>query len=122
MIVNGKTYTDQHFSRVVKFTEAFLTSHNQHVLLIANRARYNTFGALGRNMTRCESAGGLVPPSDAALVARAQSIRELIDVRDGLSDLEGFSHDEVKAVLRGLCCDKPCHFMYSYDNAIRLSV
>ena len=102
LIVKGRTFKQQHITRVSKFIQSFLVSGNSHVLLIGERARRTATGALGRNWVRCAAAA--VPAPCADLLARAQGIRELLDVRDGITFLPGFTKDDTVLVITDLCC------------------
>ena len=106
-IVKSKNFSDQHLNRVRKFLHSFSTSKNLNVQLIGKRARENTIGALGRNRARCEvmavrSISSQLP--DVTLLATAQSIRNLVDVRDNLVALPGFNREDISSMLESLCC------------------
>ena len=94
LLVLGKSFTGQHKSRISKFIQSFLGSSNTSVVLIGETARHRCSGALGRNYTRCRENDG-IETSDTDLLARSHSIRDLLDVRDGVMDLPGFDIDEV---------------------------
>ena len=70
---------------------------------IGRRAQLNSVGALGRNYTRC-ALYKTSPDFDTALSARAQGIIELLNVRDGLSTMVGFSKDEISQTIEYMCC------------------
>ena len=93
---------DQHRSRVSNFLDSFMRSRNAHVSYIGSRARYYSHGPLGRNFTRCQVDVDIVEPvTDVA--ARSQAIRELLNVRDGISVLPGLTHDDVRDVIESMC-------------------
>ena len=118
LLVQGRSFADQHASRievrVLKFILSFINSKNHHIAFIGKRALQFTTGALGRNRARCElTYGSLVPQADAVrtsnaqspeLWATAQSIRELIDARDNIVSLHGFTYDDMCHMITSLCC------------------
>ena len=46
---------------------------------------------------------GTDPPC-VDLLARAQGICDLLDVRDGVTEMPGFNHDEIMEAIEVLCC------------------
>ena len=104
LLVKGKPFMTQHFSRVSKFVQSFVRSNNTSVVFIGALARYSSSGALGRNYTRCQNSACLEIP-DTDLVARSHCIRELLDVRDGVIDIPGLDIDEVFTTINGICCN-----------------
>ena len=104
-IVKRATFKQQHAARVQKFVRSFLSSSNEHVALIGERARHCTAGALGRNWARCAAAAVPPVPPDVDVLARAQGIRELLDVRDGISSMPGYTSDDVTMSITTLCCN-----------------
>ena len=103
LLVSGKSLASQHRSRLNKFLVSFLSSSNDHVLFIGERAKCHSYSALGRNFTRCEEGVALASPS-ADLTARCQAIREMLEIRDGLSFLDGVTIEEINYMLEILCC------------------
>ena len=103
LLVSGKSFASQHRSRVNKFLVSFLSSSNDHVLFIGERANRHSYSALGRNFTRCEEGVALASPS-ADLTARCQAIREMLEIRDGLSFLDGVTFEEIDYLIELLCC------------------
>ena len=101
-LVVGKSFVDQHKSRVSNFLDSFIHSRNTHVSYIGARARWYSHGPLGRNFTRCQADVSVAEPV-ADLLVRSQAIRELIDVRDGISELPGLTHEEIQSVIESLC-------------------
>ena len=70
---------------------------------IGQRAQYTSAGALGRNYTRCVLPS-TVDECDTELLARAHSIIELLNVRDGLSTMPGFSMDDIIQAIEYMGC------------------
>ena len=103
LLISGKSFADQHRSRVSNFLASFCSSGNDHVLFIGERARHYSYSALGRNFTRCKEEVVLASPS-ADLTTRCQAITELLDIKDGLSILNGVSLQEVDYMIETLCC------------------
>ena len=104
LLVKGKPFMTQHFSRVSKFVQSFVHSNNTSVVFIGALARYSSSGALGRNYTRCQNSACLEIP-DTDLLARSHCIRELLDVRDGVIDIPGLDIDEVLTTINEICCN-----------------
>ena len=103
LLISGKSFADQHRSRVSNFLASFCSSGNDHVLFIGERARHYSYSALGRNFTRCKEEVVLASPS-ADLTTRCQAITELLDIKDGLSILNGVTLQEVDYMIETLCC------------------
>ena len=104
LLVNGKSFAVQHRSRVTKFLVSFTGSVNSHVSYIGERAKLYSHGPLGRNFTRCQR-NERIDAITADLQARAQTIRELIDIRSGIFVLPGASYDEIESAIDFLCCN-----------------
>ena len=101
-LISGRNFTEQHKKRVSKFLDAFRTSSNSHVLYIGARADLYAHGHIGRNRTRClEDVGVETPTTD--LLARSMAITELLDIRDGIKALPGYTHDDVVSTIEYLC-------------------
>ena len=66
------------------------------------RARFCTYGSLGRNYVRLMDEVAKTDPC-AELLAKSQMIKDLIDVRDGISVVHGLSYDEVTDMVDYLC-------------------
>ena len=88
-----------------------------HVLFIGERALRNTIGALSRNRARIEISSNvsksnsdqITSPAEGVseltdLLDNARQIRELIDARDGITELSGFTYDEISSIIQDLCC------------------
>ena len=103
LLVNGRSFSVQHRSRVSRFLVSFSESSNVHVAFIGARAKYYSHGALGRNHTRCEDDVAIAGP-DTDLLARCHVIRELLGVRDGLLTLAGARPDDIEFTIDYLCC------------------
>ena len=103
-LVDGKPFAVQHRSRVTNFLASFTDSANSRVRYIGERAKIYSHGALGRNFTRC---GGHVELENSStdLRARASAIRELLDIRDGISSLLGLTHIEVIDMIDTIGCN-----------------
>ena len=104
LLTRGKSFENQHRSRIEKFVATFLKSDNFHVKYIGERARRHTAGALGRNYSRC-----LIPQDFQSVaadrLARAQAVRELIDARDGICDNTVYAHDDIVMCIEDLCSE-----------------
>ena len=88
--------------RMIKFLDSFRDSNNSHVAYIGERAIRYAHGPLGRNHTRC-MGGVRVDPPETELLARSQAIKELMEVRDGLNHLPGYTRDELVSLIEFLC-------------------
>ena len=104
LLVKGKPFMTQHFSRVSKFVQYFVRSNNTSVVFIGALARNSSSGALGRNYTRCQNSACLEIP-DTDLLARSHCIRELLDMGDGVIDIPGLDIDEVLTTINEICCN-----------------
>ena len=93
-LVLGRSFTDQHKSRVSNFLDSFRDSSNTHVAYIGARACHFSHGALGRNTVRCRAHVSVAEPA-VDLLARSRAICELVDVRDGVRELPGFTKEEM---------------------------
>ena len=101
-ITQSNSFAIQHLHRLKKFCETFLSSNNDHVLLIGRRAASNTNGALGRNMVRISSFSDMIENDE--ILAIAESIRDLIEVRDNSFEIDGFNNNDVTSMIEFLCC------------------
>ena len=102
LVINSKSFSGQHRSRVGKFLDSFQTSKNKHVNFLGMRACVCTYGSLGRNYVRLLNNEAQSNPC-AELLAKSQMIKELVDVRDKLSCVDGMSFDEVSDMIDYLC-------------------
>ena len=102
-VTGSKPFKEQHTSRVFKFISSFLSSNNEHVLLIGERARFCAVGALGRNWARRAMAVTAATPCADSL-ASTQAIRELLDICDGVTSMPDFSNDEITLLIDYMCC------------------
>ena len=88
-----------------------------HVRFVGERALGNIIGALGRNRARIEISSNVSksnyaqitsPAEDVSeimdLLGNARQIRELIDARDGITELIGFTYGEISLMIQDLCC------------------
>ena len=103
-LIHGKPFAVQHRSRISNFLVSFTASDNSRVFYIGERAKSYSHGALGRNYTRCRGREDAESFS-TDLVARAFAIRELMDVRDGISVLPGMSPDDIESMIDSICCN-----------------
>ena len=103
LLVQGKPFVVQHRSRISNFLVSFTESDNSRVFYIGERAKTYSHGALGRNYTRCRGHVE-IDPASTDLVARASAIRELMDVRDGMSVLPGMSPDDIDTMISFISC------------------
>ena len=102
LVLNSKPFSEQHRSRVQKFLGSFQKSENKHVKFLGMRARICTYGSLGRNYVRLLDQMSKTE-SCAGLLATSQMIKELIDVRDRLTVIQGISNDETSEMIDYLC-------------------
>ena len=88
---------------VLKCLRCMSKSTNHHVHYIGVRVRVCTDNTLGSNWVKCATSASL-GSLDVNLEANAKGTMDLVDVRDGVSELAGFAHDDVAMVLHKLCC------------------
>ena len=106
LLVKSKSFHEQHFSRLNKFIATFMNSCNAHVSLIAKRACFKTTGALGRNMLGCAAWRKQKEQYEYINdISIAESIRDLLHIREHSSFLDGFNVIDVDAMIMSLCCD-----------------
>ena len=101
-LIFGQNFSAQHKKRISKFLDTFRTSNNSHVFYIGARSDLYAHGHIGRNRTRCLKDVGVETPM-ADLLARSALIRDLLDVRDGIKVLHGYTHDDVESTIEYLC-------------------
>ena len=102
LLVRMKTFSEQHRARVSKFVNAFQNSDNKQVRFLGLRARFYTFGALGRNYVRLQKKlPEQVLPTD--LLAKSQMINELVDVRDNMKNINVLQRKDVVSMIDYLC-------------------
>ena len=122
-ITKCRSFETQHLGRVSKFLCGIIQSKNTHISLIGQKAMRSCNGAMGRNWVRCLLAGTVVKQGndfdvcssdssntvgadqDAISVITAANIRELLDVRDGISEMPDFSNHDVCSMLHDMCCN-----------------
>ena len=80
-----------------------MTSVNPHIRYIGQRAMYYTHGPLGRNYTRCNAMQPAENNAEPELLATAQSIRELLEVRDRIKCIPNMSLLDVSVMIVNLC-------------------
>ena len=103
LIVQSRSFAEQHKSRVCKFIETFMTSENSRVAFIGERAKVCAFGTLGRNLYKCTTKDD--DNSDMDLLAKSSAIRDLIEVLGGTKSVEGMSVSDVGVIIEDLCCN-----------------
>ena len=88
-----------------------------YVLFIGERALRNIIGALGHKRTRIKISSNVSKSNSdqitspikgvselTDLLDNARQIRELIDARDGITELSGFTYGEISSIIQDLCC------------------
>ena len=103
LIVKSRTFEDQHFKRVSKFVNSIVESENEHLAFIGERAKSYSHGSLGRNYRRCMDKT-VNDRQNPELLSIAQSICELLEVRDGQRVIPGLSRLDVHEMIEYLCC------------------
>ena len=103
LLISGNSFATQHRSRVSNFLVSFCSSSNDHVLFIGERAKYYSYGALGRNFTRCEEGVAIAGPS-LDLAARCQAIIEMIEARDGILFVNELAIEDIDSMIELMCC------------------
>ena len=115
LILNTPSFKDQHARCVQKFICVFLTAQNDNVLLIGSRTRDFVTGALGRNRARIERRQQITLPHEIYVchpateeppdqLADAEQVRELLDARDGVVELNGISLEDICFMIEHICC------------------
>ena len=107
LIVNGKSFKNQHCSRLHKYVNGFFSSENIYVSFIGAKAKTRVTGSLGRNWARLAVMDGPVPfdPPDEHTLAHAGMIKELLDMRDGINECLHLSRTEIDDLIYHLCCE-----------------
>ena len=77
--------------------------HPFSVLTVSMYYSFCAVGALGRNLARRAMAVIAAPPSADSL-ASTRVIRELLDIRDGVTSMPDFSNDEITFLIDYMCC------------------
>ena len=67
-------------------------------------ARYNSYGVLGRNLTRVAFNDNSRITSSVDTITCAKAIQELLDVRDKIKELPELNHNDVEQMIEDLCC------------------
>ena len=88
-----------------------------HVVFIGERTLGNSDGALGRNRVRIEISSNVSktnyaqitsPTEDVNeftdLLGNAGQIREHIDSRDGITEINGYIHRGISLIIQDPCC------------------
>ena len=111
LILNTSSFMDQHARRVHKFVCAFLTAQNDNILLIGFRTRDFVTGALGRNRARIESRKHITLPHETCVCLPAtdehpdaERVREPLDARDGVDELNGISFGDICFMIEHIRC------------------
>ena len=107
LVVNSKSFVDQHLSRVKKFANSFITSQNEKIRFIGEMAMLYSYGPLGRNFVKIETLNNDTCNlnADVKLTCTAKAISDLLDVRDGSRFLPGLDRNDVEFFIEDLCCD-----------------
>ena len=84
----------------------FLSSPNQQVSFVGQKALTGFTGSQGRNWVRTYKANGSVPSdtNEEDLMCDAMVIKEMIQVREGMPNSH-LTKDEVHDIIYSLCCD-----------------
>ena len=102
-LISGKSFATQHRFRVTNFLASFCSSSNGHIVFIGERARHYSYSALGRNFTRCED-GVVISGPCVYLTTRCQAIIEMLQIKDGISVLDGATIADIDSMIELLCC------------------
>ena len=105
LVINSRSFADQHVSRVKKFVNSFMISQNDKIRFIGQMAMLYSCGPLGRNVTRIGNLDNVILNVDGDLYCNAKAISDLIDVRDGLKYLPELDRDDVELLIEDLCCN-----------------
>ena len=106
LIINGRSFSDQHVSRVKKFVNSFIMSVNSKIRFIGEMAMSYSYGPLGRNCTKIYFNGSIAECNDDMnLICCAKAIYDLLEVRDGIKLLPGLDKNDVELLIEDLCCD-----------------
>ena len=91
---------------MAKFVNSFLVSENAYVSFIGELARYNSYGVLGRNLTRVVFNDSSPVASDTSIytITCAKAIQELLDVRDRIKETPKLNYNDVDVMIEDLCC------------------
>ena len=114
-ILNLSSFKEQNARRVEKFVATVTSSEDMPALFVGertqeynwriqNRARIKiSFSVSKSNNFRANSpTEGVSELPD--LLGNACKIRELIDARDVITELGGFTYDELSSIIHDLCC------------------
>jgi hypothetical protein len=104
-VVQSASFRVQHSRRVKKFIESFINSSNVHVSFIGSLAKMYCRGALGRNFIRLFNNENLDEMVDVNTMSRAKLIRDCLDVRDGISVMEGFGLEDMNFMIHFVCTE-----------------
>ena len=106
LIINGRSFSDQHVSRVKKFVNSFIMSVNSKIRFIGEMAMSYSYGPLCRNCTKIYFNGSSAECNDDMnLICCAKAIYDLLEVRDGIKLLPGLDKNDVELLIEDLCCD-----------------
>ena len=107
LLIKADTFLVQFRKRIAKFVNSFLVSENSYVSFIGELAKYNSYGVLGRNLTRVVFNNNNIPvASDISieLLTCAKAIQELLDVRDRIKEIPELNYTEIDIMIENLCC------------------
>ena len=102
--INADTFLAQFRKRIAKFVNSFLVSKNVYISFIGELARYNSYGVLGRNLTRVVFNDNSPITSSVETITCAKAIQELLDVRDKIKELRELNQNDVEQMIEDLCC------------------
>ena len=84
-----------------------LVAENDYVSYVGELARYNSYGVLGRNLTRVVfNDNSPIAPLDTSIdtITCAKAIQELLDVRDRIKEIPEINYNDVDVMIEDLCC------------------
>ena len=103
-LAGNKPFCQQHHSRVKRFIQTLHDCKNDSVNYIAMRAEVSTVGPLGKNIALLKICPSVDQGDPAVGVsARIALIRELIQLRDGLDQLDVLDRGELQEILKYAC-------------------
>ena len=106
LLIKADTFLVQFRKRIAKFVNSFLVSENSYVSFIGELAKYNSYGVLGRNLTRVVFNNNIPVASDISIetLTCAKAIQELLDVRDRIKEMPELNYTEIDIMIENLCC------------------
>ena len=106
LLIKADTFLVQFRRRIAKFVNSFLVAENDYVSYVGELARYNSYGVLGRNLTRVllNDDNPIAPDPTVETVTKAKAIQELLDVRDKIKEIPELDNNDVDIMIENLCC------------------